>query len=79
MLKALCTAVAGNAADLVVAQFQTLQVKGAKISAGRGVLYDVSTPKPTADRQSDRVAEGVWTWTFGTAVVPSTFAGDRIP
>ena len=78
-LKAVCVAGAGLAADQVITQFEKLQVNGATITAGRATLYDVSTPKPTADRQSDHVGDGVWTWTFDTAVVPSTFAGDRIP
>ncbi len=79
LLKTLCDTVVGSAADQVIVEFQKLQVKDVTITSGRGVLYDISTPKPTADRQSDRVGDGTWTWTFGTAAVPSSFAGDRIP
>jgi hypothetical protein len=45
---------------------------------GHGTLYDVSTAHPTADNQSDRIADGTWTWRFGTTDIPSTFAGDRV-
>lgn len=79
LLTTICTQLVTTAADSVIVEFQKLQIKDAKISAGRGVLYDISTPKPTADRISDRVGDGTWTWTFGSTAVPSSFAGDRIP
>jgi hypothetical protein len=45
---------------------------------GHATLYDVSMPHPTADDQADRIADGTWTWRFGTVDIPSTFAGDRV-
>jgi hypothetical protein len=77
VLKTVCVAGAGYLADQLVAQIQTLTVSGVTVSAGRGTLYDVSTSKPTADGQSDRVGDGAWTWTINSATVMSTFAGDR--
>jgi len=51
------------------------------VDGGAGQLYDVSMKAPKVDNQSDRLAQGKWNWTFqvsgGTAVVPSTLAGDR--
>lgn len=79
VLKGVCVVVVGLEADKIIAEFDKLQVKNVQITAGRGVLYDISTPRPTADRQSDRIGDGAWTWNIGNAHVVSNLAGDRIP
>jgi hypothetical protein len=48
------------------------------ITNASALLYDVSPSHPTADHQSDRVAEGTWTWSIGSSDIPSTFSGERI-
>jgi hypothetical protein len=78
VLKTICLAGAGYLADQLIAQIQTLSADGVAISAGRGVLYDVSTSHPVVDGVADRVGDGTWTWTIGSATIMSQFAGDRI-
>jgi hypothetical protein len=78
VLMAICTTAASSLADQLIAQISSLSADGVNVGNARGVLYDVSTSKPTADGISDRVGDGTWTWTIGGADVPSTFAGDKI-
>ena len=78
----LCTGALGLLADQVTAKIKAITFDGVMVDGGKAKLYDVSMLKPSMDHQSDRVAEGTWTWTFtvagGKAAVPSTFAGDRV-
>ncbi len=78
----LCTGAIGLLAAAVTAAIEAITFDGVMVDGGKAELYDVSTLKPSMDHQSDRVAEGTWTWTFtvagGKAAVPSTFAGDRV-
>ncbi len=77
----LCNAALGLVADAVTQQIATITLDNVVVDGGAGQLYDVSMKAPKVDNQSDRLAQGKWNWTFqvsgGTAVVPSTFAGDR--
>ena len=73
----ICSTVVLVAAAEIATEIQKLTIDGVTINNGRVVLYDVSTAKPTVDNQSDRLADGTWTWTFGGTAVPSTTAGDR--
>ncbi len=77
-MKAICTAAVGFAADKAISEIQQLKLSGVTIMNGRAVLYDTSQLKPTMDHQSDRVADGTWTWSFGSIDVPSTLVGDRV-
>jgi len=81
-VQTVCTAALGVIADEVTSQIDSIVLKDVQVSQGTAYLLDVSQSKPTADYQSDRIAQGTWSWTFtiagGTATVPSTFAGDRI-
>jgi hypothetical protein len=80
--QSLCTGAIGLVADQVEKKIRDITFDGVEVSEGTAKLYDVSIPRPQMDHQSDRMAEGVWTWTFtvgqSSAKVPSTFAGDRI-
>jgi len=60
----------------ITTQLNKLKITGT-IKNGRAVLFDTSQLKPTMDHQSDRIADGTWTWSFGSTDVPSTLAGDR--
>ena len=66
------------AATQIMNAISDIKVENVSITNGRAVLYDISMTKPMMDKQSDRIAEGTWTWSFGSADVPSTLAGDRI-
>jgi hypothetical protein len=78
----LCQTGIGLVADMVTAKIKAITFDGVNVTAGAGVLYDASKAKPGVDYQSDRIADGKWTWSFtiGSSVtnVPSTFDGDRI-
>jgi len=74
----ICNTAVTLAAAEIIEEITDIKVDGVSITNGRVVLYDISTLKPTMDKQSDRLAEGTWTWSFGSADVPSTLAGDRI-
>ena len=69
-------------ADQVTSRIDGIVLDDVQVSGGTAYLLDVSQSKPKADYQSDRIAQGKWSWSFtvagGTATVPSTFAGDRI-
>jgi hypothetical protein len=73
----ICTTAVGLAAVEIATQLNDLTVSGVSITNGRGVLYDVSTSKPTMDHQSDRIGDGTWSWTFGSIAVPAMLSGDR--
>jgi hypothetical protein len=77
-----CTGAIGLIADQVTNQIKAITFDGVMVDNGKAKLYDLTQQKPNVDYQSDRVAEGTWTWSFtvagGTAAVPSTFAGDRV-
>jgi len=79
--KDLCNGALGIVATAVTAPLQQLTLDNVKAKLVTGKLYDVSMKQPMEDYQSDRLAEGKWTWEFqvsgGTADVPSTFSGDR--
>ena len=74
----ICQTVVLVAAAEIATEIQKMTIDGVTINNGRAVLYDISTAKPTTDNQSDRLADGVWTWSFGGTSVPSTLAGDRM-
>jgi hypothetical protein len=74
----ICTAAVSLAAIEMVNEINKLTVDGVRITNGRAVLYDVSQSKPSMDHQSDRIADGMWQWNFGSIVVPSTLSGERI-
>jgi hypothetical protein len=77
-----CTGAIGLIADQVEGKIKAIAFDGVEVERGAAKLYDVSQLKPSMDHQSDRVAEGTWTWKFtvGSTVtsVPSTFSGDRV-
>jgi hypothetical protein len=79
--KDLCEGALGLVADAVTKPIQDLTLDNVKAQTTNGKLYDISMKAPKQDYQSDRLAEGKWTWHFdvsgGTADVPSSFAGDR--
>jgi hypothetical protein len=79
--KNLCEGALGIVADAVTKPIQELTLDNVKAQSANGKLYDISMKVPKLDYQSDRLAEGKWSWHFdvsgGTADVPSTFAGDR--
>ena len=75
--KTICTTAVGLAATEIISQISMLKIDGVKITNGRAVLFDTSMLKPTMDHQSDRIADGTWSWSFGSTDVPSTLAGDR--
>src|SRR5439155_8995796 len=79
--KNLCEGALDIVAQAVTAPIQALSLDNVKAQSTNGKLYDVSMKAPKQDYQSDRLAEGKWTWHFtvssGTADVPSSFAGDR--
>lgn len=81
-VQTVCTAALNAVGDAVTSQINGIVLKDVKVSAGTAYLLDVSQSKPTADYQSDRIAQGKWSWSFtvagGTATVPSTFDGDRV-
>jgi len=81
-LQQLCEGALDLVADKVEAEIFKIKLDNVKANAGSGKLYDASLAKPQMDYQSDRVAEGLWSWSFtvstATANVPSTFAGDRV-
>ena len=81
-VQTVCTAALDAIGDAVTSQIDSIVLSDVQVSAGTAYLLDVSQSKPTADYQSDRIAQGKWSWSFtvagGTATVPSTFAGDRV-
>lgn len=78
----LCTAALGAIATEVTSEVDKVVLKDVQVTNATAYLLDASQSKPTTDYQSDRIANGKWSWTFtvdGSSVtVPSTFAGDRI-
>lgn len=74
----ICQTVVLVAAAEIATEIQKMTIDGVSINNGRAELYDISSGKPTSDQQSDRIANGVWTWNFGGVSVPSTLAGDRM-
>lgn len=78
VVKTICTTALTYAAGQITDAIEALTIDGVTINNGRGVLYDISATKPTVDHQSDRVADGSWTWSLGSIDVPSTFVGDRV-
>jgi len=82
LVQTMCTAALGAIADTVTSEIDSIVLSDVQVSNGTAYLLDVSQSKPTADYQSDRIANGKWSWSFtvggGAATVPSTFAGDRI-
>jgi hypothetical protein len=81
LVTTLCTTAIGVLADTVTSKIDAIVFKDVQVSGGTAYLLDISTSKPTADYQSDRIAQGKWDWSFtvagATAKIPSTFAGDR--
>jgi hypothetical protein len=79
--KDLCEGALGLVATAVTQPIEAITLDNVKAQLAAGKLYDVSMKQPKQDYQSDRLAEGKWTWHFdvsgGTADVPSTFMGDR--
>jgi hypothetical protein len=77
-----CQGAIGLVAAQVENKIKAVTFDGVKVDLAKGKLYDTSMMKPVMDHQSDRMAEGTWTFKFtvgGSSVsVPSTFAGDRI-
>jgi hypothetical protein len=77
----LCEGGLGLVADIVNLEISKITLDNVQVDTITAKLYDVSMKVPTMDYQSDRLAEGKWTWHFavagGTAAVPSTFSGDR--
>lgn len=82
LVQTLCTAALDTLADQVTSRIDAIVLNDVQVSGGAAVLLDVSQSKPQVDYQSDRIAQGKWSWSFtvagGTATVPSTLAGDRI-
>jgi hypothetical protein len=78
VVKTICNTAVGYLADKVTNEIKALTIDNITIANGRAVLYDISQMKPTMDHQSDRVADGTWTWSFGATEVPSTLVGDRV-
>ena len=82
LVEQLCSAAIGVIADQVSKQIDAVVLGDVQISDGAAYLLDASQAKPQVDHQSDRVAQGTWSWSFtvagATAKVPSTFAGDRV-
>jgi hypothetical protein len=78
VVKTICNTAVGYLADKVTNEIKALTIDNVAIANGRAVLYDISQMKPTMDHQSDRVADGTWTWSFGATEVPSTLVGDRV-
>ena len=82
LVQTLCTAALDTMADQVTSRIDGIVLNDVQVSAGTAYLLDVSQSKPKEDDQSDRIAQGKWSWSFtvagGSATVPSTFAGDRI-
>ena len=78
----LCTAGIGLVAAAVTLKIKAITFDGIEVKSANAKLYDVTLQKPTEDYQSDRIAEGQWTWTFTvggkSASVPATFSGDRV-
>jgi hypothetical protein len=77
----LCTAALGIVAAGVTLELSKVTLDSVLVDGATAKLYDTSMKVPVVDHQSDRLAEGVWNWHFtvsgGTAVVPSSFSGDR--
>jgi hypothetical protein len=77
-----CTGAIGLIADQVESRIKAITFDGVEAQNAVGKLFDVSAMKPSTDYQSDRLAEGTWSWRFkvgsGAVMVPSTFSGDRI-
>jgi hypothetical protein len=77
----LCEGALDIAAKAVTQQIATVTLDGIVVDGTSAQLFDVSMKSPKMDYQSDRLAQGTWTWHFdvsgGMAAVPSTFAGDR--
>ncbi len=78
VMKTICTTAVGYAADKVNEAFAKLTIDDVQVVNGRATLYDTSTMKPSMDHQSDRLADGTWSWQFGSVTVPSNLAGDRV-
>lgn len=82
LVQTLCTTALDVLADQVSSRIDAIVLNDVQVSGGTAYLLDVSQSKPQADDQSDRIAQGKWSWSFtvagGTATVPSTFEGDRI-
>ena len=82
LVQTLCTSALDAIANSVTTSIDNITLNDVQISAGSATLLDVSQSKPTADYQSDRLAQGKWNWSFtvagSTVTVPSTFSGDRI-
>lgn len=78
----LCVGAIGLIADQVDARIRAVTLDGVTVDDAKGKLLDVSTLRPKTDYQSDRLAEGTWTFVFTvnarTVAVPSSFSGDRI-
>ena len=77
--KGLCEGALDIAAKAVTQQIGNVTLDGIQVDGTSAQLFDVSMKSPKMDYQSDRLAQGAWTWHFdvsgGTAAVPSTFAG----
>jgi hypothetical protein len=77
----LCQGALQVVASGVEDQIAKITLDGVVADGTTAELYDVSMKAPKVDYQSDRMAQGKWTWHFtvsgGTADVPSTFTGDR--
>lgn len=82
VVQTICTSALDAIANSVTTSIDNITLNDVQISAGSATLLDVSQSKPTADYQSDRLAQGKWNWSFtvagSTVTVPSTFSGDRI-
>ena len=78
VMKVICTTAVAYVADKITAEIEKLSIDNVQVMNGRAVLYDTSTLKPAMDHQSDRIADGTWSWVFGSVAVPSSLAGDRV-
>lgn len=81
LIETMCTAALDVVADTVTSKIDAVVLSNVKISSATAYLLDVSQSKPQVDYQSDRIAQGKWSWSFsvnGSSItVPSTFEGDR--
>jgi hypothetical protein len=77
-----CQGALGLIANQVESRIKAVTFDNVVVDGAKGKLFDTSMMKPTMDHQSDRLAEGTWSFKFtvgsGSVTVPSTFAGDRI-
>lgn len=82
VVEQVCTAALGIVAQTVTNEIDKIVLKDVQVTNASAYLLDVSQSKPQVDYQSDRIADGKWTWTFSVAGasvnVPSTLTADRV-